>query len=123
MKDKRYIDVDEGYIPPDTVAKAAEHGLFLKEKFNRGGTKVGWARARQLKERRLVTYSEIKRIASYFARHEVDKKAKNFGNEENPSKGYIAWLLWGGNEGKKWAEEIRSLKRNEKDQINSITTS
>lgn len=114
MKGKRYIDVDEGYIPPEAVAKAAEQGLFLKEKFNRGGTQVGWARAKQLKERRPVTDAEIKRIASYFARHEVDKKAKNFGNEANPSKGYIAWLLWGGDEGRKWAEEIRSQLRNEK---------
>lgn len=102
------MDEDKRYIPPEAVAKAAEYGLLLKEKFNRGGTKVGWARAKQLKERRLVTSSEIKKIASYFARHEVDKQGKNFGNEANPSKGYIAWLLWGGDEGRSWAKEISS---------------
>jgi len=108
MKAKRYMDENKEYIPPEAVAKAAEYGLLLKEKFNRGGTKVGWARANQLKERKPVTSSEIKKIVSYFARHEVDKKGKNFGNDVNPSKGYIAWLLWGGDEGRKWSEGIRS---------------
>ena len=45
---------------------------------------------------------------AYFARHEVDKKGKNFGNEEKPSNGYIAWLLWGGEPGKRWATKLRN---------------
>ena len=36
------------------------------------------------------------------ARHEVDKRGAHFGDEENPSPGYVAWLLWGGEEGKAW---------------------
>lgn len=47
-------------------------------------------------------------MASYFARHEVDKRAANFGNKENPSKIYIAWLLWGGDSCKKWVDKITS---------------
>lgn len=46
-------------------------------------------------------------MVSYFARHEVDKKSDNFGNDDDPSAGYIAWLLWGGDAGKKWAEKIK----------------
>lgn len=46
-------------------------------------------------------------MVSYFARHEVDKKAANFGDEEEPSVGYIAWLLWGGDEGREWAEDLK----------------
>ena len=42
------------------------------------------------------------------ARHEIDKLARNFGNEENPSAGYIAWLLWGGDEGRAWALELKT---------------
>jgi hypothetical protein len=47
-------------------------------------------------------------MVSYFARHEVDKRAKNFGNEENPSAGYIAWLLWGGDVGRSWARQEKA---------------
>jgi len=92
-KDTQMGRKDTYHLRP--LLKQLSKGCFFKEKFNRGGTKVGWARAKQLKERRPITDAEIKRITSYFARHEVDKKAKNFGNEANPSKGYIARLLWG----------------------------
>lgn len=47
----------------------------------------------------------MKRMKSYFARHKVDKRAKNFGDDENPSAGYIAWLLWGGDAGRDWVKE------------------
>ena len=43
----------------------------------------------------------------YFAErlrlHYVD-----WGNEENPSPGYVAWLLWGGEPGREWAEKTKA---------------
>ncbi|MBI5530012.1 MAG: hypothetical protein HY918_00740 [Candidatus Doudnabacteria bacterium] len=93
--------------PPVTVAKEAAKGLELHHKFKRGGTAVGWARARELKNRQTVSPDTIYRMVSYFARHEVDKKGKNFFNKEKPSNGYIAWLLWGGDAGKTWAEKLK----------------
>jgi hypothetical protein len=90
--------------PPESVAKQAEKGLELRQANNRGGTKIGLARARDLKNRRNLSEDTINRMVSYFQRHEVDKQAKDFGNDDHPSNGYIAWLLWGGDEGKKWAE-------------------
>lgn len=95
------------FIPTNEVAKAASKGLALHEKFNKGGTQVGLARAKQLQEKQSVSEEDIKKISSYFARHEVDKKAENFGNDDNPSKGYIAWLLWGGDAGKEWANSLK----------------
>lgn len=92
---------------PDVVAGNAEKGLELRQKFGRGGTEIGVARARDLKNRVSLSPNTIKRMVSYFARHEVDKKARNFGNEENPSAGYIAWLLWGGDEGRAWASQLK----------------
>ncbi len=92
------------YIPPVTVASAAEKGLALRQKFRRGGTTIGVARARDLKNRRPVSDDVMKRMARYFARHKVDKRAENFGNDEDPSAGYIAWLLWGGDAGRTWAQ-------------------
>lgn len=97
--------------PPKDVAEAAERGLELREKFQRGGTKVGVARARDLKNRRSLSEHTIDRMVSYFARHEVDKRGANFGNEDDPSAGYIAWLLWGGDPGRRWAEAQQAALR------------
>ena len=66
------------------------------------------ARARDLKNRRNLSPDTIKRIVSYFARHTVDKRAPNFGNEDNPSAAYIAWLLWGGDAGKDGCETLKA---------------
>jgi hypothetical protein len=93
--------------PPLTVAKEAGRGLKLHHRFGRGGTAVGWARAGELKSRRTLSPETIFRMVSFFSRHEVDKKGKNFFNKEKPSNGCIAWLLWGGDAGKAWAEKIK----------------
>ncbi|MGE7468918.1 hypothetical protein ACQKLX_05740 [Bosea sp. NPDC003192] len=60
-------------------------------------------RARHLDRCRLDTKT-MKRMVSYSARHAVDKQAKGFGDSREPSAGYIAWLLWGGDEGCDWAK-------------------
>jgi len=90
--------------PPKVVAKRAERGLALRRKHKRGGTAVGIARARDLKNQRNLSEETLNRMVSYFQRHEIDKEAENFGSDENSSNGYIAWLLWGSDEGWKWAE-------------------
>ena len=89
------------------MANAAERGLELRSEFGRGGTDVGVARARDLKNRKNLSPDTIERMVSYFARHEVDKDAEDFGNKDNPSAGYIAWLLWGGDPGREWAEQAK----------------
>lgn len=94
--------------PPVAAAKAAEQGLKLREQHKRGGTRIGVARARQLIERAPLSADVVKRMASYFARHEVDKKGKDFDNAENPSAGFIAWQLWGGDAGRDWAEKMKA---------------
>jgi len=96
------------FKPPADVAHAAKKGLAFRSAFNRGGTSVGLMRGKQLARRDTLTPRDIKSMYAYFARHEVDKKGKNFGNEEKPSNGYIAWLLWGGEPGKRWATKLRN---------------
>jgi hypothetical protein len=100
--------MNPGLIPPADVAAAAKRGLELREKFHRGGTSVGIHRAQQLAERRDVSFRDITAISAYFARHEVDKASKSheWGNEIDPSAGYIAWLLWGGEPGRRWADSL-----------------
>jgi hypothetical protein len=99
-------------VPPPSVAAAAKRGLELRSQVapsKRGGTSVGLARARQLARRQNISEQTIKRMRSFFARHEVDKKAKGFrkGEKGYPSKGLQAWLLWGGDSGKAWANKFR----------------
>lgn len=105
-KPKKYDHID--FQPPKDVAKEAEKGLELRDEFDRGGTDVGVARARDLKNRKSVSPDTIERMVSYFARHEVDRKADDFGNDDDPSAGYVAWLLWGGDPGKEWCEKVQS---------------
>ncbi len=97
--------------PPAAVAREAKRGLELHERFHRGGTEVGWHRAEQLSQREELSRDEVVAMASYFARHEVDKRGRDWGNEENPSAGYVAWLLWGGEPGRDWAEKTRAQLR------------
>lgn len=106
---QKYTHLD--FTPPKEVAKAAKKGLDFRSEYHRGGTEVGFARGRQLSNRDTVSPDTIKRMYSYFARHEVDKKGKNFGNDDKPSNGYIAWLLWGGEPGKKWATKLRNAMK------------
>lgn len=91
--------------PTAAVAKVAAKGLELRERHGRGGTEVGLHRAQQLKAREAIDLPTLKKMWSYFARHKVDKRGKNWADPDKPSAGYIAWLLWGGDEGKAWAEK------------------
>jgi hypothetical protein len=104
----------ESFIPPEPVAREARRGLELRSaqpESNRAGTPVGLRRASQLANRQPVSVSTLRRMVSYFARHEVDKQGEGWGVD---SKGYQAWLLWGGDAGRRWA--ARTLAR-----LNSTT--
>ena len=105
------------FKPPIAVAKEAEEGLRLRRVFKRGGTMVGVARARDLKNRRNISERTIRRMYSYFARHIVDKQGKDFFNVVRPSNGRIAWLLWGGDPGAEWCYDIYKKLKNAKTRI------
>jgi hypothetical protein len=102
--------MNPGLIPPADVAAAAKKGLELREKFHRGGTSVGLHRAKQLADRRDVSLRDITAISAYFARHKVDKASNSheWGDESDPSAGYIAWLLWGGEPSRRWADSLKA---------------
>jgi hypothetical protein len=104
----------EGYSPPAGARSAARKAIKFKEdgKANGAGTAVGWTRAGQLARGETISLSTVKRMYSYFSRHEVDKKGKDWGNQANPSNGYIMWLAWGGDAGFSWS---RSIVNREKD--------
>lgn len=96
--------------PPAKVAANARKGLELRERFGRGGTDVGVKRAEGLAAREPLPEADVAHVSSYFARHEVDRNTHThkWGDDEDPSAGYIAWLLWGGDEGRHWVDGLKA---------------
>jgi HK97 family phage prohead protease len=102
----KYDHID--FTPPAGVRDEAAKGLAWRDEFNRGGTAVGVARARDLSNGTNISPDTAKRMASYFARHEVDKQGEGWspGEDGFPSAGRIAWALWGGDPGQAWASKL-----------------
>lgn len=98
------------YKPTSGMASAARRALKWKDEGKAGGTLVGLARANQLKDREPLSASTVLRMYSFFSRHEPDKQATGFrsGEEGFPSKGRVAWDLWGGDGGYSWSTAKRN---------------
>jgi hypothetical protein len=95
------------YSVPQDVRDEAMHGLRLSYDHNYGSWDfIGLARAIELAISPGVPTSTHKRMNNYFTRHNKDKKAPRFGNDHSPSRGYMAWLNWGGDSGQKWASSM-----------------
>jgi HK97 family phage prohead protease len=96
------------YKPNQGMKKAAARALRWKEegKATGAGTPVGWGRATDIVQGRAMSLSVVKRMYSFFSRHEVDKKGKDFYNTDNPSNGRIMWDAWGGDAGFTWSSGI-----------------
>jgi HK97 family phage prohead protease len=100
----------ESYKPPMGVRVAAKRALawIADGKAGSGFTDVGRARASQLASGESVSSDTISRMKSYFARHEVDKKATGFRSGEDgfPTPGRVAWDAWGGDAGQSWVNGL-----------------
>ena len=100
-------------IPTSSMKSAANRALTWKKEGKRGGTSIGLARANQISNGVNLSDSTVKRMYSFFARHEVDKRATGFssGEEGFPSPGRVAWDLWGGDAGFSWSRaKVSSMK-------------
>lgn len=92
--------------PPSVVQQIARKALEDRRKHGRGGTEVGVARARDLANGKGISPSTLKRMKSFFARHSVDPK------DDRTSAASIAWRLWGGSAGRRWAvSQVNKLDR------------
>lgn len=105
----------KSFTPPSGARTAAKRALEQRDEqapSNKGGTEVGIARARDLSSGKDVSEDTVKRMHSFFSRHEVDKQAEGFnaGEEGYPSKGRQAWDLWGGDAAQRWASsKVKAL--------------
>jgi hypothetical protein len=102
---------------PSSVQRNARKGLELRKFYKRGGTEVGEASARKLASGS-ISEAFARHMLDYFPRHAGDLLEQTEKSAKGPSNGYIAWLLWGGNEGRDWltkklkAKETKMRKRN-----------
>jgi HK97 family phage prohead protease len=118
-------DID--LTPTDEMINEAKKGLEWRKEFNRGGTDVGVGTAEAIINKS-ITLDRVKRMYSYFSRHEVDKKAEGFeyGEDGFPSNGRIAWALWSGDAGFEWSkrkvEQIKEEEKNNRDIIGYLIT-
>lgn len=113
---------EESYKPTDEMKTEAELGLKWRKEYGRGGTMVGVARARDISNKKNLSLDTVKRMHSYFSRHEVDKQASGWkqGEEGFPSGGRVAWQLWGGDAGQAWAARIVERVKKEEMSDNDI---
>lgn len=98
----------EGYKPTEAMATAAKRALEWRREYDRGGTDVGVARARNIANRDNLSLETVNRMVSFFARH-GNNRSEHYSAKEpdgGPTAWRIAWDLWGGDAGKTWANKI-----------------
>lgn len=123
---EKYKSID--FVPPKKVAEIAAKGLELRKKFGRGGLSAkeagklgigsGVVRASSLKNRQRISPETIKRMLSFFARHEG--YLPKVSDRENPTAAEISWMLWGGDEGREWARRVKE-KMDKSDSVQSFS--
>ncbi|MFC5847532.1 DNA-binding protein [Deinococcus petrolearius] len=94
---------------PQKVQDNARKGLKLRDEYGFGGTEVGQHMAEKLAGGGDLSEEEVRHVAAYFPRHAHDHLDQTGQGGAKPSRGYVAWLLWGGDEGRAWSE--RNVER------------
>ena len=103
---------------PAAAGKNAQKAIDWKEKYGRdevpAGTPVGWARAHQLAKGEKISADTVKRMSAFNRHRKNSKIAPEHKDEPWKDNGYVAWLIWGGDEGVDWAieksKEIDAMK-------------
>lgn len=106
---------------PKAASENAQRAIDYKEdNDDKGGcgTQVGWVRARQLADRKPISFDTVKRMANFqrFKQYADDP----YEDEDGYANcGRIMWDAWGGTEGINWA--IRKVEQVEKQQQENKT--
>lgn len=101
----QYDGID--WKPSEAVQSAFAKGVSLYED-GRGGDglvqeTVSWAR--RLASGESITPDKARKMSAWHARHEVDKRT-GWDKEGQETPGYVAFLLWGGEPGRAWADRL-----------------
>lgn len=89
-------------------ASPSNKGGLTPAEASKEGIGSGVQRATNLANGDTVSPETIKKMVAFFARHKKNStlSAEHKGEPWN-DKGYVAWLLWGGDAGEKWANKVR----------------
>jgi hypothetical protein len=122
--------MSKSYTPTEAMRNNARRGLALREKYGRGsldasqakkeGVGSGVARARDIINGNL-TLDTVKRMYSFFSRHEKNYNPKKKMPDGGPTAGTVAYLTWGGSAGFAWARKILKEEQILKSYIKDIT--
>lgn len=111
LEDVESARADIDLRPTEEMAKNAARALEVrrtKPPSERGMIAVGLARARDISNRTELSPDTVKRMVSFFARHEVDKQGSTWDEQ---GKGWQAWNGWGGDAGYAWAKaKVKELE-------------
>ena len=102
--------------PSAGMAAAARRGLRLHEEGKSGdGLKPETvARANKIAAREELTEDHAREMNAWFARHEKASKSPGWDTPGAEKPGFVAWLLWGGNAGQRWAAaKVAQMDRQE----------
>jgi len=95
------------YRPPQAVRKEAMKGIRLSHQFNYPSYNgIGLTRAIQLVVMDKIWERSINRMYKFFTRNQRYKSYKGFGDDKNPSRSYLSWLVWGGDSGYEWSKKM-----------------
>ncbi len=105
---------------PAHVRDEAMRGLRMAYKNNYGAWNfIGIARAIQLAVVPSIARKSVDRMRNFFSRHEKDANARGFGDDRNPSRGYLAHLVWGGDPAREWVNRRANPKKLPEKQTNT----
>ena len=108
----------DSFKPPPSVKAAAIRGLALRrsqapsqkagldtKQASAQGIGSGVQRASNLQSGASLSESTVRRMKAYFDRHAGNYKL-DAGKSPKEDKGYVAGLLWGGDAGRGWSNNI-----------------
>jgi uncharacterized protein YjbI with pentapeptide repeats len=99
-------------VVPAAVRDEAMRALRMAHKHDYGAWNfIGVARAIQLAVVPSIGVKSTDRMRAFFTRHAKDANASGFGNDKNPSRGYLAHLVWGGDPAKAWVMGMEKRTR------------
>jgi phage gp29-like protein len=99
-------DIDA--TPPQGVRDALRRGLELHAE-GYGGDGLApetVPAARRLARGEPISIEKARAMRAWFARHESSPGEAEARRDDKTSPAWVAWLLWGGDEGKAWASKI-----------------
>jgi hypothetical protein len=109
------LSIEFDFKIPASIRRMAQRGLEMRERLGRGGTGVSLSIAKLLSTKDDVNPQKIKQIEKFFERTIVNKE-----DRDSESDAYVAYCMYGGNDGKRWAFELCESMRERDEKIMSF---